>query len=451
MNSEIDCASTIRGAPRRRNRLVIGIMASAAALAAAGALADVNPMVQSARWDTLILASDGSVWGCGAYGNYVEGNGFPNLERATGSTRRISGGKYLAFADKTIKGENFYGEFGVDPTLPGYDYLSDFTDIGTVSGTPVAGYIVSYVITAGGGVLAAGANNIGQLGNPLLGDASATFSPVLRFDGKPLASIRALAAGSAFAIAADNSGRVWTWGDNSYGQLGDGSTTMRPRAVMVNGLSRIVAVSASTGRFQPGESPVHDHVLALDADGFVWAWGENRDGEVGNGTRGVLVDDPVTVTAPVTRPQRVLIGPNQPLRNVVAIAAGGTHSLALRSDGTVWTWGYNGSGQLGDGTYFEGVAVTAAGTPVNSFARRVPGLDQVRVVGAGPAGSFAIDAAGRAWSWGWKHNATLCLGPPANEDDGRDPAEFITSPRQIMQSDGSPFNVGPSAPLRQFY
>jgi alpha-tubulin suppressor-like RCC1 family protein len=151
----------------------------------------------------------------------------------------------------------------------------------------------------------------------------------------------------------------------------------------------------------------------------------------------------------VTRPQRVLIGPNQPLKNVVAIAAGGTHSLALRSDGTVWTWGYNGSGQLGDGTYFEGVAVTATGTPINSFARRVPGLDQVRVIGAGPAESFAIDATGRAWAWGYNHYSTLCLGPKAAED-GHDPAVFITTPTLIKKSDGSPFNVGPSAPLRQF-
>lgn len=87
----------------------------------------------------------------------------------------------------------------------------------------------------------------------------------------------------------------------------------------------------------------------------MWAWGENRHGDTGNGSVGVLVTNPFKVSDPMTEPARVLIGPNRPLTQVIAIAASGAHSLALRDDGTVWSWGYNGSGQRGDGSYFEGV------------------------------------------------------------------------------------------------
>jgi alpha-tubulin suppressor-like RCC1 family protein len=329
------------------------------------------------------------------------------------------------------------------------DFEAAFTDIGTVVGKPVAGQDVGYVITRGGGVLAAGDNSFGQLGNPLDGATSSTFLPVLKTDGTPLREITDLAAGSAFAVALDRSGNVWTWGDNTFGELGDGSTISRGTAARVRGLRDIVAVSAQTGYNQPFDSKVHDHVLALDSNGFVWAWGENRDGEVGNGALGILVTNPFTATAPVTRPQRVLVGPNQPLNRIVAIATGGTHSLALRSDGTVWTWGYNGTGQLGDGSNYDGVALSATGQPINSYARRIPGLRDVRSVGAGPATSFAIDAQGRVWSWGFNYWANLCLGPDPDVD-GFDPIYRISSPVLVKNADGSTFNAGRSGPLPQF-
>lgn len=208
---------------------------------------------------------------------------------------------------------------------------------------------------------------------------------------------------------------------------------------MVPKLPRIVAVSADTGRALPPLSPVHDHVLALAADGTVWAWGENRDGECGNGTPGVTVNDPVKVSDPVTFRVQVLTGPGHPLRGVVAIATGGAHSLALRADGTVWAWGYNGTGQLGNGAYREGA---------NPYAAPVPGLRSIRSIAAGPAMSFAVDWDGRAWAWGFPDNANLCLElVPETE------RRFVVNPTQIINADGTPFNFnvrGPS-PLLQLF
>jgi alpha-tubulin suppressor-like RCC1 family protein len=217
----------------------------------------------------------------------------------------------------------------------------------------------------------------------------------------------------------------------------------------------VVAVSASTGRYLPpftnswdssDGSPVHDHILALTSEGTVWGWGENRDGELGNGTLGLSVvgpggvPDPFTISAPQTRPVQVLVGPGQPLTHVKAIATGGAHSLALRSDGTVWSWGYNGSGQLGDGQVYEGVQVGPTG-PTNSYARRVPQLSHIQSIGAGPAQSYAIDANGQVWSWGYNYYDNLCQGLGSEDGDGHNPVNFIPRPTRAVLADGTPFNL----------
>src|SRR5262249_54323255 len=124
-------------------------------------------------------------------------------------------------------------------------------------------------------------------------------------------------------IPGSSAGTVWTWGWNSAGQLGDGTTTDRHAPVQVPGVSGVGGVSA--GAY---------HTLALRGDGTVWAWGYNAVGEVGDGTT-------VTRSRPVQVPG---------LTGMVAVSAGGLHSLALRGDGTVWAWGDNDFGQLGDGT-----------------------------------------------------------------------------------------------------
>ena len=133
-----------------------------------------------------------------------------------------------------------------------------------------------------------------------------------------------------FAIRAD--GSLWSWGLNASSQLADGSTTAReyPVPVLNTDLSpftNVVAVAAGS-----------THTLALTADGSVWAWGTNESGRLGDGT-----------TTPRAHPVRVRNAAG-PLTGMVAIAAGGMGGMALAHDGTVWTWGDNSFGQLGDNT-----------------------------------------------------------------------------------------------------
>lgn len=121
-----------------------------------------------------------------------------------------------------------------------------------------------------------------------------------------------LDAGALHSVALRSDGTVWTWGNNSAGQLGNRSTESSATPVAVWGLSGIVAVSAGSG-----------HTMALKGDGTVWTWGMNSSGQLGDGTQ-LTSASPVQVAG---------------LYGVTAIGAGQFHSLAVKADGTLWAWG----------------------------------------------------------------------------------------------------------------
>ncbi len=170
-----------------------------------------------------------------------------------------------------------------------------------------------------------------------------------------------IAGGSNHSISIKE-GKVWTWGYNGYGQLGDGTTINRATAVQVQGLSGFKAVSGGSY-----------HSLALKDDGTIWAWGYGGYGQLGDGTWNTTYT-PVQVTG---------------LTSVSAITTGDYHSVAL-SDGQVWAWGNNGNGQLGDGTY------NYRTTPV-----QVPGLTGVKAIAAGANYTLALKDDGTVWAWGY--------------------------------------------------
>jgi alpha-tubulin suppressor-like RCC1 family protein len=171
-----------------------------------------------------------------------------------------------------------------------------------------------------------------------------------------------VAAGFDHSLALRTDGTVRAWGYNGDGELGDGTTINRSTPVTVSALNPKVSKGLS-GVIQLSGGAYHS--LAVRTDGSVVAWGGNYYGEVGDGT---LTNRtiPVAVTGAAS--------------GVTRVSAGGYHSVAFRTDGTVQAWGYNHYGQVGDGT------TTDRTSPVT-----VPGLSQVFQVSAGGWHTLALD------------------------------------------------------------
>jgi alpha-tubulin suppressor-like RCC1 family protein len=215
-----------------------------------------------------------------------------------------------------------------------------------------------------------------------------------------LTEIMAVAVGENHTLALKSDGTVWAWGSNLSGQLGDGSNMAKTVPVQVlsdsetgNALSGIQAIAVGV-----------DHSLALKSDGTVWAWGKNNYGQLGNGEKGF--------SAKSTIPVQVLtdLETKTALTDIQAIAAGNEHSLALKSDGTVWAWGSNYYGQLGVGQDRNSLAESTVAVQVLEDPELGVPLTDVKAIAAGYGDSFALKNDGTVWGWGWNGNAQLGNG-----------------------------------------
>jgi alpha-tubulin suppressor-like RCC1 family protein len=219
-------------------------------------------------------------------------------------------------------------------------------------------------------VYAWGDNSQGQVGNGSSGGNVLSPAPV-RGAATNVAQLSGSTADGAFVLSLRSDGTVWGWGDNSSHQLGDLNQSGSSAPVQIHGLPPgIVQVAAGRG-----------HGAAVAADGSVWTWGSNDRGQLGYPTPGV--DSPTPHQVPA-------------LSGVKQVAAGDDFTVALRSNGEVWTWGGNKYGQLGDGTY------TARSTPARNLA--VYGMTQVS------AGRLFALARRPGSVWAWGSNAGGVLG-----------------------------------------
>jgi alpha-tubulin suppressor-like RCC1 family protein len=184
-------------------------------------------------------------------------------------------------------------------------------------------------------------------------------------------------------MALKSDGTVWTWGDNSFGELGNGSSGNSNVPVQVAGLNQVTAIAAGNGY----ASFVRDgFAVALRWDGTVWAWGSGSRGQLGNGANNDS-NVPVRVSG---------------IGGVSAIATGGDCGLALLPDGTVWSWGHNASGELGIGSN------TDTNTPVQIVALR-------GVVALGNSTApLALESGGILLSWGYNGFGAVGNGTTTN-------------------------------------
>ncbi|MEU1626910.1 hypothetical protein ABZ746_16620 [Streptomyces sp. NPDC020096] len=275
-----------------------------------------------------------------------------------------------------------------------------------------AGGTFSLALREDGTVLAWGMNEQGQLGDGTADDrdtpvpvcAPGQTAPCTRF----LTGVHAISAGTFHSLALRKRGTVLAWGGNFFGQLGDGTNTVRRIPVPVCAPGQ----TAPCSRFLTGVHAISAgnlHSLALRKHGTVLAWGLNNSGQLGDGTT-TDRSTPVPVCAPgQTAPcTRFVTG-------VHAISAGGLHSLALRKRGTVLAWGLNNSGQLGDGT------TTNRNTPVRVCA---PGqahpctrfLTHAHAISAGSNQSLALRKRGTALAWGGNAHGQLGDGTTTNRN-----------------------------------
>ncbi|HET9730281.1 MAG TPA: hypothetical protein VFR41_12700 [Acidimicrobiia bacterium] len=210
-----------------------------------------------------------------------------------------------------------------------------------------------------------------------LGTASTMHSATpIAVRGLP-SDVVAIAAGSNHGLAVTARGTVFAWGHNKSGQLGDGSRTDRTTPAEIAGLQNVRAIAAGFG-----------FSMALEADGTVLAWGNNQSGQLGDGNAPEDHDRPAPVHG-----LRAGSG-------VVEIAAGSSFALVRKADGSVWAWGNGTSGQVGDGTKGK----QSAPTQVRGLG---PG-SQVVGISAGGAHALAVKADGSVVAWG--HNASGQLG-----------------------------------------
>src|SRR3989337_2082735 len=287
---------------------------------------------------------------------YFAVDGAGNASSIETQTYVIAGGDVLAW------GDNQYGQLGdgtfIDSSIP--IRASVFVDVVEVSG----GDFHTIILRKDGTVWAWGGNNAGQLG-----DGTNIDSPVpVQVSG--LANVIAVDGGISHSIALKTDGTAWTWGLNNFGQLGDGTQIDSTVPVQVSGLTGMVGIAG--GRH---------HSIALKNDGTVWTWGRNNNGELGDGTT-INRTTPVNVSG---------------LSNVVAAIAGANpHSLALKGDGTVWAWGRNSEGQLGNGTTIDSLV------PL-----QVNGLANGAANAAGVYHSIALMNDGTVWTWGSNINGEL--------------------------------------------
>ena len=303
--------------------------------------------------------------------------------------------------DGTVTSRSEYGDIGVG---------NDVVQVAAGSGHGLA-------LRSDGTVWAWGSNGAGELGD---GTTTSKSTPV-QVTG--LSGVTQVAACGYFSVALRSDGTVWAWGDNRGGQLGRGTTSNHEvTPARVRGLARVTKISAG-GSF----------VLALRSDGSVRAWGDNRRGQLGNGT---------TASSPV--PVKVA-----GLSGVTGISAGWDASIATRASGisavtSVWTWGGNDRGQLGDGTLTSrSTPERVSGLPV-SIAGISAGGGLVGHIGPGgglSGGGFAavLGTDGTVWAWG--DDSAGQLGNAPSSTPVTRPVNTIGAGSGISQLSAGDFHV----------
>jgi len=309
-------------------------------------------------------------------------------------------------------GQNFFGELGdgtttqrLAPALVSMPALPPGVHISAVA----AGTYHSLALASDGKVYAWGRNGVGELGD---GTTTDRTTPV---EVAGLTGVTAIEAGyevgeQGFSLALKSDGTVWGWGSNwtfelahdvTAGGCGAECFDYAVAPVQLHGLSNITAIAAG-----------HAFGLALNGTGNVLGWGWNLMGQLGNGECGVAD----TFVPGFVRASAAGATPLAGVAGIVASKIGtgsNAHALAVKADGTVWGWGYNFDGVVGDGG--SGSTATCANSPdipnLQLYPSQAVGLAGVAAVSAGDRHTLALKADGTVWVWGSNQGDILGVDP----------------------------------------
>ncbi|MCL1874042.1 MAG: dockerin type I domain-containing protein, partial [Clostridiales bacterium] len=341
---------------------------------------------------TMAIKNDGSLWAWGdnTYGQLGDGtqtNSYSPIRVGTDDKWLVV--EAAAYRTLAIKndgtlwtwGDNRYAKLGIG-TYADNNYSPVQIGIDNDWAAIAPSGIHGIALKNDGSLWAWGDNRNGQLG---IGQSGTQLSPVRVGADTDWAAI---ATGWVHNIALKKDGSLWAWGDNSYGQLGAGPMEQSDIPLRIGTDTDWVAIEGG-----------HYHTIALKSDGSLWIWGLNNWGQLGDG-RSELI--------------RYFPGRLGEDNDWVEIAGGYFYSLALKSDGSLWAWGDNYVGQLGDGTSIDHF------TPVQVSK----GKDWVTIASNGDC-SVALKSDGSLWNWGWNNWGQLGDGTTKNR---RDPLQITFTP-----------------------
>jgi PKD repeat protein len=341
---------------------------------------------------SVALKPDGTLWAWGRNGDGQLGLGDNTIVSQPTPTQIGTENQWIAVlagyistaalkADGSLWtwGDNYYGQLGDGTTEDKHAPVQIGTEDRWIA--VEGGDYHTVAVRSDGTLWAWGANWMGALGD---GTTEEKLAPVqVGTDNQWIAA----EGGGYHTLALKADGTLWAWGYNNEGQLGDTTRTDKTRPVQIGEENQWIAVAA--GDF---------HSVALKADGTLWAWGSNDDG--------LLVSATTTSAVYITSP--VQIGADN---RWIAIAAGEYHTVALRSDGTVWAWGKNIDGQLGDGTLVSKSSPTLTLIPptANFVGTPTAGTEPLTV-------NFTDLSSGgpTAWQWNFGDGKTSTLQNPSH-------------------------------------